>query len=104
RLDLATVGELGFEEPDLETFACLRLALEAGRAGGSAPCVLNAADEVAVGAFLDGRIRFTEIAAAVEDVLTDMPAQPVNHFESLFAIDEEARRRTEERIRGFAAV
>ena len=54
RLDLATVGELNFEQPDLETFACLRVALEAGRAGGSAPCVLNAADEVAVGAFLDG--------------------------------------------------
>ncbi len=56
RLDLAAVGELTFEPPDLETFACLRLALEAGRAGGTAPCVLNAADEVAVAAFLDGRI------------------------------------------------
>jgi 1-deoxy-D-xylulose-5-phosphate reductoisomerase len=104
RLDLATVGELNFEQPDLDTFACLRLALEAGRAGGSAPCVLNAADEVAVGAFLDGRIPFTAIGAAVEDVLAEMPAQPVTHFEELFAIDEEARRRTEERIAGFAAV
>ena len=57
RLDLAAVGELSFEAPDLETFACLRLALEAGEAGGTAPCVLNAADEVAVAAFLDGRDR-----------------------------------------------
>ncbi|HEY1356647.1 MAG TPA: 1-deoxy-D-xylulose-5-phosphate reductoisomerase [Solirubrobacterales bacterium] len=104
RLDLATVGELDFEQPDLETFACLRLALEAGRAGGSAPCVLNAADEVAVEAFLAGRIPFTAIGAAVEDVLAGMPARPVTHFEELFAIDEEARRRTEERIAGFAAV
>ena len=104
RLDLATVGELGFEEPDLETFACLRLALEAGLAGGSAPCVLNAADEVAVAAFLAGRIPFTAIAAAVEEVLAEMPARAVTHFEELFAIDEEARRRTEERIGGFAAV
>ncbi len=104
RLDLATVGDLAFEEPDLETFACLRIALEAGAAGGSAPCVLNAADEVAVAAFLAGRIPFTAIAAAVEDVLAEMPARPVTHFEDLFAIDEEARRRTEERIGGFAAV
>ncbi len=104
RLDLATVGELNFEEPDLETFACLRLALEAGRAGGSAPCVLNAADEVAVRAFLDGRIPFTAIPAAVEGVLSEMPAQPVTHFEELFAIDAEARHRTEERIGGLAAV
>jgi 1-deoxy-D-xylulose-5-phosphate reductoisomerase len=104
RLDLATVGELSFEQPDLETFACLRVALEAGRAGGSALCVLNAADEVAVGAFLAGRIPFTAIGAAVEEVLAAMPAQPVTHFEELFAIDAEARRRTGERIAGFAAV
>ena len=104
RLDLATVGELSFEEPDTETFACLRLALEAGRAGGSAPCVLNAADEVAVGAFLEGRIPFTAIAAAVEGTLNEMPARPVTHFQDLFSLDEEARRRTEEQIAGFAAV
>ena len=59
QLDLATVGSLTFEEPDPETFACLRLALEAGAAGGTAPCVLNAADEVAVAAFLAERIPFT---------------------------------------------
>ena len=59
RLDLAAAGELTFEAPDPETFACLRLAREAGEAGGTAPCVLNAADEVAVAAFLEGRIPFT---------------------------------------------
>jgi len=100
RLDLATVGELTFEEPDLETFACLRLAREAGEAGGTAPCVLNAADEVAVAAFLEGRIPFTGIAEVIERTLTKMPAQQVGHFEDLFAADAEARRRSEEQVRG----
>jgi 1-deoxy-D-xylulose-5-phosphate reductoisomerase len=104
RLDLAAVGELAFEPPDLETFACLRLALEAGRAGGTAPCVLNAADEVAVAAFLDGRIPFTAIASAIEGVLAAMPARSVTHFEDLFAVDAEARRRTEEQVGGLATV
>jgi 1-deoxy-D-xylulose-5-phosphate reductoisomerase len=104
RLDLAAVGELSFEPPDLETFACLRLALEAGKAGGTAPCVLNAADEVAVAAFLDGRIEFTAIGAAIERVLEQMPPQPVTHFEDLFAVDEEARSRTEEQVGGLAKV
>ncbi len=104
RLDLTAVGELTFEPPDLETFACLRLALEAGGAGGTAPCVLNAADEVAVASFLAGRIPFTAIAAAVERVLEQMPACPVAHFDDLFAADAEARRRTEEQLAELAAV
>jgi 1-deoxy-D-xylulose-5-phosphate reductoisomerase len=93
RLDLAAVGALTFEEPDPDTFACLRLALEAGRAGGTAPTVLNAADEVAVAAFLDGRIPFTGIAAVIERALEQMPARPVTHFDDLFATDAEARER-----------
>jgi 1-deoxy-D-xylulose-5-phosphate reductoisomerase len=93
RLDLAAVGELTFEAPDLDTFGCLRLALEAGAAGGTAPTVLNAADEVAVAAFLDGEIPFTGIAAVIERILEQMPAQPVTHFDDLFATDAEARER-----------
>lgn len=93
RLDLAAVGALTFEEPDPDTFACLRLALEAGRAGGTAPTVLNAADEVAVAAFLAGEIPFTGIAAVIERTLEEMPGQPVSHFDDLFAADAEARRR-----------
>jgi 1-deoxy-D-xylulose-5-phosphate reductoisomerase len=104
RLDLAAVGELSFEPPDLETFACLRLALAAGEAGGTAPCVLNAADEVAVAAFLAGRIEFAAIATAIERVLEDMPPLPVTHFDDLFAVDAEARRRTEEQVGGLARV
>ena len=104
RLDLAAVGELSFEQPDPETFPCLRLAREAGEAGGTAPCVLNAADEVAVAAFLEDRIEFTAIPAAVERVLAQMPAQQPTHFEDLFEIDAEARRRTEEQVGGLAKV
>jgi len=102
RLDLAAAGELSFEAPDLETFGCLRLALAAGEAGGTAPCVLNAADEVAVAAFLAGRIPFTGIEAVIERVLGEMPAQPVTHFDDLFATDTEARERAEQEIRELA--
>jgi len=104
RLDLAALGELRFEQPDLETFACLRIALEAGRAGGTAPCVLNAADEVAVAAFLAGKIDFNSIATAIERVLAAMPALQPTHFDDLFAADAEARRRTEEEVGGLAKV
>ena len=100
QLDLAAVGSLTFEEPDLDTFVCLRLALEAGAAGGTAPCVLNAADEVAVAAFLEGEIPFTGIPAVIERVLEEMPARPVGHFDDLFAADAEARERSAEQIKG----
>ena len=101
-LDLAATGELTFEPPDLDSFPCLRLARQAGQAGGSAPCVLNAVDEVAVAAFLDGRLRFTGIAEVVERMLEEMPAEPVSHFEDLFAIDTEARRRASDLIEELA--
>jgi 1-deoxy-D-xylulose-5-phosphate reductoisomerase len=90
-LELAAAGELTFEEPDLETFACLRLAREAGEAGGTAPCVLNAADEIAVEAFLGGRIPFTTIAEVVERTLEALPVATPGHFEDLYAADAEAR-------------
>ena len=90
-LDLAAVGELTFETPDLETFPCLRLAREAGEAGGTAPCVLNAADEVAVEAFLGGRIPFTTIAEVVERTLEALPASAPGHFDDLYEADAAAR-------------
>jgi 1-deoxy-D-xylulose-5-phosphate reductoisomerase len=92
-LDLATAGTLSFEEPDLETFPCLRLAREAGEAGGTAPCVLNAADEVAVEAFLGGEIPFTAIPEIVERTLEELPPARPTHFEDLYAVDSEARER-----------
>jgi 1-deoxy-D-xylulose-5-phosphate reductoisomerase len=94
-LDLAAVGELTFEAPDPETFACLRLAREAGEAGGTAPCVLNAADEVAVEAFLSGQIAFAAIAEVVERTLDSMPLVVPTQFEDVFEADAEARRRAE---------
>ncbi|HEU5142719.1 MAG TPA: 1-deoxy-D-xylulose-5-phosphate reductoisomerase [Solirubrobacterales bacterium] len=103
-LDLVEVGALTFEPVDLETFPALRLARDAAVAGGTAPCVLNAANEVAVHAFLDGKLAFLGIAAAIEAVLEEMPAEPVAHFEQLFEVDAEARRRSAERIAGLAKV
>jgi 1-deoxy-D-xylulose-5-phosphate reductoisomerase len=91
RLDLAAAGQLTFEEPDLETFRCLRLAREAGAAGGSAPCVLNAADEVAVAAFLGGEIAFTAIPEVIEGALEQLEPVAIGHFEDLFACDARAR-------------
>ena len=90
-LDLAELGELTFEKPDIETFACLRLAREAAEAGGTAPCTLNAANEVAVHAFLNGELAFAAIARVIEQTLEQLPAQPVRHFSDLYAADAEAR-------------
>jgi 1-deoxy-D-xylulose-5-phosphate reductoisomerase len=100
RLDLASVGRLDFEPPDPGTFRCLELARQAGAAGGISPCVLNASDEVAVGAFLDGRIAFNDIAALIERVLDDIGEGPARDFRELFAVDEAARERTEELVGG----
>jgi len=102
-LDLATVGQLTFEEPDLRTFACLRLARDALRAGGTAPCVLNAADEVAVQAFLDGELGFTGIAEVVERALDALPPEPVGHFSDLYRADAAARETARELVQGVAA-
>ena len=101
-LDLADVGQLTFEAPDAETFACLRLAREAGEVGGTAPCVLNAADEVAVEAFLDRRIPFTGIPDVIERTLEALPGGPVRHFEDLFDVDEAAREHARGLIEGLA--
>jgi 1-deoxy-D-xylulose-5-phosphate reductoisomerase len=100
RLDLASVGRLDFEPPDPGTFRCLELARQAGTAGGISPCVLNASDEVAVGAFLEGRIAFSDIAALIERVLDDIGEGPARDFRELFAVDEAARERTEELLEG----
>jgi 1-deoxy-D-xylulose-5-phosphate reductoisomerase len=99
-LDLASAAELTFEQPDTETFACLRLARQAGEAGGTAPCVLNAADEVAVGAFLAGRIPFSGIPEVIERTLEAVPGGPVRHFEDLFDVDSAARERADGLIEG----
>jgi 1-deoxy-D-xylulose-5-phosphate reductoisomerase len=90
-LDLAEIGALTFEPVDTDAFPCLRLAREAATAGGTAPCVLNAANEVAVHAFLDGRLDFLGIPAVIESALERLPAGPVRAFDSLHEADREAR-------------
>jgi 1-deoxy-D-xylulose-5-phosphate reductoisomerase len=92
RLDLAAVGALTFEPVDDQTFSCLRLAREAGRVGGTAPCTLNAANEVAVHAFLRERLRFVDIAGVIEQTLAELPAERVHSFDSLGEADADARR------------
>ena len=92
RLDLAEVGALTFEAADDQTFSCLRLARAAGRVGGTAPCTLNAANEVAVHAFLRERLRFLDIAEVIEQTLAELPAERVHSFDSLGEADADARR------------
>jgi len=91
-LDLGALGQLSFEPPDTGRFPCLELAYRALRAGGTAPTLLSAANEVAVAAFLAGRLRFTSIAAVIEDVLERLPVEPVGDLNALTAADALARR------------
>lgn len=90
-LDLFAIGRLDFERPDEQRFPCLRLAREAVQAGGSAPAMLNAANEVAVEAFLQRRIRFTDIARMIESVLNALPVRAVEALDTVFEADTRAR-------------
>jgi 1-deoxy-D-xylulose-5-phosphate reductoisomerase len=90
-LDLVALGSLTFEAPDERTFACLRLAREAAIAGGTAPCVLNAANEVAVHAFLEQRLPFLGIGEVIEETLESVPAEGLHSFEGLSEADARAR-------------
>lgn len=90
-LDLAAVGSLDFEPPDESTFECLRLAREAAAAGGTAPCVLNAANEVAVHAFLGQRLQFLDIAWVIGRTLDAHETEPIESFEHLYDADATAR-------------
>jgi 1-deoxy-D-xylulose-5-phosphate reductoisomerase len=94
-LDLPRLGALHFERPDRERFPCLRLAYEALAAGGTAPAVLNAANEVAVASFLAGSTGFRQIPAAIEAVLSDVRWGPVGGLEDVLAADRAARERAE---------
>jgi 1-deoxy-D-xylulose-5-phosphate reductoisomerase len=95
-LDLAAIGELTFRSPDEARFPATRLAREAAEAGGAAPAILNAANEVAVAAFLAGQIGFTRIAVDVENVLSSYAAPAPACLSDVFAIDTEARARARE--------
>ena len=98
-LDLFAIGRFHFERPDLDRFPCLRLAAEAFQAGGTAPAVLNAANEEAVAAFLAGTLGFTDIPVIIERTLAATEVVAGDSFEIIFAKDAEARRYAREQIR-----
>jgi 1-deoxy-D-xylulose-5-phosphate reductoisomerase len=95
RLDLAAIARLDFETPDLERFPALRIAREALEAGGAAPVILNAANEVAVASFLAGRLRFTDIAGFAERALARSDFAPPHSIEEVLEIDRAIRSRVE---------
>jgi 1-deoxy-D-xylulose-5-phosphate reductoisomerase len=97
-LDLRAGLTLEFEPPDTDRFPLLRLAREAGERGGTHPCTFNAANEVAVAAFLDGRIGFREIAGLVEDALARVDGAPARNLDDLVAADDRARRVAQGRL------
>lgn len=90
-LDFARLGRLDFQAPDFTQFPCLRLAFAALAVGGTAPTILNAANEVAVQAFLEGKLRFTEIAVAVEQVLARVTGHAADTLQQILADDALAR-------------
>ena len=90
-LDLTEIGSLTFEPPDEDAFPCLAIARKAAEAGGTGPCVLNAANEVAVHAFLGGRLPFMGIPAVIDATLERVGAATVHGFDSLYQADAEAR-------------
>lgn len=98
RLDFFTVQTLTFQEPDLNRFPCLKLAFAACKAGGTMPAVLNAANEVAVQAFLDNRIPFSGIPRLVNQAMEEHALDPAAELEAILEADAWARRRTEEEI------
>ena len=102
-LDLALIKTLSFERPDVNRFPCLALAHAALRAGGTAPAVLNAANEVAVEAFLAGRLAFTGIAGVIAGTLDAVPARAADDLPAVMAADGQARRAASARILALAA-
>jgi 1-deoxy-D-xylulose-5-phosphate reductoisomerase len=98
-LDLTAVGQLTFHEPDTEKFPCLRLARQALARGGSASVALNASNEVAVAAFLEGRLRFTQIAEVIAEALDRVPARELESIEECVAVDRETRRVADDILR-----
>jgi 1-deoxy-D-xylulose-5-phosphate reductoisomerase len=98
RLDLPAAGGLHFEEPEARRFPCLGLARAALEVGGALPCAMNAADEIAVEAFLARRLRFLGIPRIIEEVMTRTPRAHFNSLEDVLEGDREARQRAREQV------
>jgi len=99
---LSDLRHLDFSPPDMEKFPCLRLAYEAAKAGGGKTVALNAADEVAVSAFLEGSIRFQEIPVVIEEVVSVTPVGKLESIREVLAVDKNARARARERVHGMS--
>ena len=102
--DMANLGQLSFEPPDFARFPCLRLAYQAAEAGGAACIALNAADEIAVGAFLEGTIPFSSIPRTIETVLEVTPPRHPETIQDVLGLDEEARRVARSVVSGYSPV
>jgi 1-deoxy-D-xylulose-5-phosphate reductoisomerase len=102
-LDLIRIGSLNFERPDTQRFPCLRLAYDALAAGGTAPTVLNAANEVAVEQFLAGALGFQQIPALIESVLSEVKHGPVSGIEDVLTGDRVARDRAQKWLRAVSS-
>jgi 1-deoxy-D-xylulose-5-phosphate reductoisomerase len=102
--DMAKLGQLSFEPPDFARFPCLRLAYQAAEAGGAACIALNAADEIAVGAFLEGTIPFSSIPRTIETVLEVTPPRHPETIQDVLGLDEEARRVARSVVSGYSPV
>jgi 1-deoxy-D-xylulose-5-phosphate reductoisomerase len=103
-IDWKTLSLLEFEQPDRKAFPCLDLAYSAGRAGGTAPAVLNGANEVAVDAFLKGQIRWTDISQVIDEVLARHDVRIPESVEDVLAADEEGRRRAGDAVARLSGV
>ncbi len=99
---LSDLRHLDFSPPDVEKFPCLRLAYEAAKAGGGKTVALNAADEVAVSAFLDGSIRFQEIPVVIDEVVSETPLGSLESIREVLAVDHNARARAREKVAGMS--
>ena len=104
QLDITKIGQLNFVQPDLQRFPCLGLAFEALRCGGTAPAVLNAANEIAVQAFLDRRIGFLAIAEVIADVMNRVPNLPALDMSTVLHQDALARAAAHEVVSGLHRV
>lgn len=92
-MDFQSLGSLDFDKPDTKTFKCLDLAFKALEAGGTMPCVMNAANEIAVSLFLQNKIKFLDIAEIVENAMKNHAPQKVENIEQLHEIDNNIRKK-----------
>ena len=101
-LDITEIATLDFHKPDMQNLPCLRLARAAAEDGGAMPAILNAANEVAVDAFLTGQLRFTDIPVVIESTMSDLVNSALNSIESVLQIDNEARQLASSRLNSIA--